>query len=39
VPLAIKLSIMGAGWPVRVVQELINGTLTEKEENITISPR
>lgn len=39
VPLALKLSAEGFGWPLRVVSELRAGTLTEKEENITISPR
>lgn len=39
VPLALKLSLQGAGWPLATVQELRNGTLTEKAENITVSPR
>ena len=39
VPMALKLSAEGFGWPLRVVSELRAGTLTEKEENITISPR
>lgn len=39
VPLALKLAFQGAGWPIAAVQELRAGTLTEKEENITVSPR
>jgi len=39
VPLATKLALQGAGWPLTVVQELRAGTLTEKAENITVSPR
>lgn len=39
VPAALKLSVEGATWPLRVVSELRAGTLTEKEENITVSPR
>jgi photosystem I subunit 3 len=39
VPLAIKLALQGAGWPLTVVQELRAGTLTERPENITVSPR
>ena len=39
VPLAWNLAIRGAAWPLQVVQELRAGTLTEKAENITISPR
>lgn len=39
VPLALKLAFSGAGWPLAVVSELVQGTLTEKEENITVSPR
>jgi photosystem I subunit 3 len=39
VPLAIKLAFQGAGWPVRVVSELRSGSLTEADENITVSPR
>lgn len=39
VPLALKLSRTGGAWPLRVIQELRAGTLTEKEENITVSPR
>ena len=39
VPLALELSAKGAGWPVRVIAELQANTLTEKAENITISPR
>lgn len=39
VPLALKLAFQGWTWPVSVVQELRNNTLTEKPENITVSPR
>ena len=39
VPLALSLAGKGAGWPFRVVTELREGTLTEKAENITVSPR
>jgi hypothetical protein len=39
VPTALKLSVEGFSWPLAVVNELKAGTLTEKEENITISPR
>jgi photosystem I subunit 3 len=39
VPAALKMSVEGFGWPLAVVNELRAGTLTEKEENITVSPR
>jgi len=39
VPEALKLASQGAGWPLKVVAELRAGTLTEKAENITVSPR
>lgn len=39
VPLALKLAWQGAAWPVTAIQELRAGTLTEKPENITVSPR
>ena len=39
VPLALSLAWKGAGWPARAVAELRNGTLLEKDENITVSPR
>ncbi|PNH04376.1 Photosystem I reaction center subunit III, chloroplastic [Tetrabaena socialis] len=39
VPLALKLAGQGAGWPLLAVQELRSGSLLEKEENITVSPR
>jgi len=39
VPLAIKLALQGWAWPLAAVQELRNDTLTEKAENITVSPR
>ena len=39
VPLALRLAGKGAGWPARAIAELRNGTLLEKDENITVSPR
>lgn len=39
VPLALKCSLESAAWPLLAFQELRAGTLTEKEENITVSPR
>lgn len=39
VPLALKISAQGAGWPFRVIRELQKGTLLEKDSNITVSPR
>eukprot|EP00195_Chlamydomonas_chlamydogama_P004820 CAMPEP_0202898744 /NCGR_PEP_ID=MMETSP1392-20130828/7173_1 /ASSEMBLY_ACC=CAM_ASM_000868 /TAXON_ID=225041 /ORGANISM="Chlamydomonas chlamydogama, Strain SAG 11-48b" /LENGTH=228 /DNA_ID=CAMNT_0049584755 /DNA_START=74 /DNA_END=760 /DNA_ORIENTATION=+ len=39
VPLALKLAGQGAGWPLAAFNELRAGTLTEKAENITVSPR
>eukprot|EP01023_Acetabularia_acetabulum_P021952 TRINITY_DN216_c0_g2_i10.p1 TRINITY_DN216_c0_g2~~TRINITY_DN216_c0_g2_i10.p1 ORF type:complete len:260 (+),score=51.72 TRINITY_DN216_c0_g2_i10:60-782(+) len=39
VPLALRLSAQGFAWPIQAVKELRNGTLTEKEDNITVSPR
>lgn len=39
VPLALSIMLGGAAWPLAVVQELRAGTLTEREENITVSPR
>lgn len=39
VPAALKFAWQGATWPVQVVAELRANTLTEKEENITVSPR
>ncbi|CAL8467058.1 g6594 [Coccomyxa elongata] len=39
VPLALKLSFQGAGWPFRVIRELQKGTLVEQDSNITVSPR
>lgn len=39
VPLALSLAAKGAGWPAKALTELRNGTLLEKDENITISPR
>jgi len=39
VPMALRMAFQGAAWPAAVVEELKSGTLTEKEENITVSPR
>eukprot|EP00197_Chlamydomonas_leiostraca_P012896 CAMPEP_0202863648 /NCGR_PEP_ID=MMETSP1391-20130828/4192_1 /ASSEMBLY_ACC=CAM_ASM_000867 /TAXON_ID=1034604 /ORGANISM="Chlamydomonas leiostraca, Strain SAG 11-49" /LENGTH=227 /DNA_ID=CAMNT_0049543305 /DNA_START=32 /DNA_END=715 /DNA_ORIENTATION=- len=39
VPLALKLAFQGWGWPLATIQELRNNSLTEKAENITVSPR
>jgi photosystem I subunit 3 len=39
VPAALKFAWQGATWPVQVVAELRANTLTEREENITVSPR
>eukprot|EP00798_Chlamydomonas_sp_ICE-L_P020060 gene20060-26779_t len=39
VPLAISLALKGFVWPAEVISELRNGTLTEDDANITISPR
>jgi len=39
VPMALGIMFGGAAWPLAVIQELRKGTLTEKEENITVSPR
>eukprot|EP01026_Neomeris_dumetosa_P074197 TRINITY_DN769_c0_g1_i3.p2 TRINITY_DN769_c0_g1~~TRINITY_DN769_c0_g1_i3.p2 ORF type:complete len:259 (-),score=27.16 TRINITY_DN769_c0_g1_i3:209-904(-) len=39
VPLALRLSGQGFAWPIQAIKELRDGTLTEKEENITVSPR
>lgn len=39
VPLALKCVAGAAGWPLRAFQDLRNGSLLEKEENITVSPR
>jgi len=39
VPLALKTAFQGWGWPLATVAELRNGSLTEKAENITVSPR
>lgn len=39
VPLALQLAWQGGAWPLATISELRNGTLTEKEENITVSPR
>ena len=39
VPAAIKLAFQGGAWPIAVFAELRAKTLTEKAENITVSPR
>ena len=39
VPTALRLSAEGAIWPWRVVQQLRSGSLLERDENITVSPR
>ena len=39
VPTALKLSAQGATWPLKVIQELRNGTLVEQDDKITVSPR
>merc|ERR1712227_391923 len=39
VPLAFACLGKAIAWPIMVVSELRNGTLTEKDSNITISPR
>jgi photosystem I subunit 3 len=39
VPLALSCLGRAVGWPLLVVGELNNGTLTEKDSNITVSPR
>eukprot|EP00210_Caulerpa_lentillifera_P000215 g210.t1 len=39
VPLALNCSLKGAGWPLSATLSLLNGTLLEKDENITVSPR
>ena len=39
VPLATSIAFRGFAWPLEVVNELRAGTLTEKAENITVSPR
>lgn len=39
VPLALSTAFKGFAWPAQVVMELRNGTLTENDANITVSPR
>jgi len=39
VPLALGFMFAAGGWPLRALEELRNGDLIEKEENITVSPR
>jgi photosystem I subunit III len=39
VPMALGMAFKGFAWPVKAVSELRNGTLLEKESNITVSPR
>jgi hypothetical protein len=37
--MALKMAFQGAAWPAQVVEELKAKTLTERDENITVSPR
>jgi len=39
VPIALNIMFRNAAWPLEAFNELKNGTLTEKKENITVSPR
>ena len=39
VPMALAIFKDAIVWPLKVVTELQRGTLTEKDENITVSPR
>lgn len=39
VPLALKCVAGSAGWPLRAFNDLRSGSLLEKDENITVSPR
>lgn len=39
VPMALGMAFKGFAWPVQAVSELRTGTLLEKAENITVSPR
>ena len=39
VPMALSMAFKGFAWPAQVVMELRNGTLTEDDKNITVSPR
>ena len=39
VPLALKLSFQGIGWPLRTIQQLRSGSLLEDDRKITVSPR
>uniref|UniRef100_A0A7S4X4Y6 Photosystem I reaction center subunit III n=1 Tax=Mesostigma viride TaxID=41882 RepID=A0A7S4X4Y6_MESVI len=39
VPLARTLLMDGAVWPIAAWMDLLNGSLLEKKENITVSPR
>ncbi len=38
VPLALRLSLQGAAWPLKAVRELQQGSLVESQENITVRP-
>lgn len=38
VPLALRLSLQGAAWPLKAVRELQQGSLVERAENITVRP-
>jgi photosystem I subunit III len=39
VPMAASIAFRGFAWPLEVINELRAGTLVEKAENITVSPR
>lgn len=39
VPMAVSIAFGGFAWPLEVINELRAGTLVEKPENITVSPR
>jgi len=39
VPLALKCSLSGFAWPLEALQQLANGDLTAKDEEIPVSPR
>merc|ERR1712118_538585 len=39
VPMALKLMLQASAWPIKTFIELRKGELTEKAENITVSPR
>ena len=39
VPMALGMAFKGFAWPAAALSELRTGSLLEKEENITVSPR